>query len=512
MSIIKYFKANPVLQTDIGAFEFECDLGQGGNANVLKFNRGEKPYAIKFIPHGDDSKLRRFRDEFFCAAQIPTHKNIVITYHFDKTTIEGSDYSLIVMKFYDSTLHKIGHIANDSPEEQTAKGGRLLQQLMAGLHHLHTHNIIHRDIKPQNIFYDAEAESFVIGDLGIAHFKTDEFAKEALTKPSERLANYLFSAPEQVDSKENITAAADIYSLAQVIQWFFTGKTIRGLGRPQFSINAQGKLLSILDSFAEKALKHNPSARFQSIDEIQQFIKDKTKPPKKDPWIKLHDFDDVIRRSFPKIRKTVVTTDHAEILAFLTQFQKDCEKNDFWYVMADGGDNNFSGLEHLDAQKWLMNDETEISVSKLLVHRDNGYLYKNFFILLLEPEAPFAWSDFEGNLIERPSTDGWESDFSILMDGKLYIDPDEIGNGYYRVNNETYKVEYDRFKGRYRYLLPNAVMVVPVQTASAVMTDKSPTSDFINASIQAQDLPLEDLKQYLDATRSYHSTEITQYN
>ena len=73
-SLVQHFKKNPVLDTDIGAFEYVSDLGQGGNASVLKFKRGEHDFAIKFIPHGDEGKLRRFRDEIFCAAQIPAHQ------------------------------------------------------------------------------------------------------------------------------------------------------------------------------------------------------------------------------------------------------------------------------------------------------------------------------------------------------------------------------------------------------------------------------------------------------
>jgi hypothetical protein len=511
VSLVKYFKANRVLQTDIGEFEFEDDLGQGGNANVLKFMRGERAYAIKFIPHESKSKLSRFRDEFFCAAQIPTHKNVVKAYHFDKTTIEGADYSLIVMKFYDSTLHKLGHAVDEFYEGRAETGSRLFKDLMAGLHHLHTHSIIHRDIKPHNIFYDADAESFVIGDLGIAHFKAEAFAKEALTKPAERLANYLFSAPEQADSKNQITAAADIYSLAQVMQWYFTGGTIRGLGRPRFSSGAQGDLLPILDAFADKALQHEPSARFQSIVEITEFIKEK-RAPKKDPWSKLYAFDDAIRRSFPKIRNTLVTSDHSEIEEFLIQFQQKCDKSEFWYVLADGGDCPFAGLEHQGSGKWLLNGDTEISVSKLLVYRDKGYLYKSFFILLFGPEEQFTWSNFDGDVIERPSTAGWEYDEATLVDGKFYIDPSEIENGYYRYKNQTYNVDWERFKERRRFLIPYGVMIVPTQTASAVMIDRTPTSNLINASILEQDLPPADLKQYLDDTRRHHSVEITKYN
>jgi len=511
VSIVKFFKANPNFQTDIGSFEFESNLGQGGNANVLKFKRGEQAYAIKFIPHGDESKLRRFKDEFFCAAQIPSHRNVVETYHFDRATIEEIDYSLIVMKFYNGTLHKLGHIVDESSEGQEAKGSHLFKDMLAGLRHLHTHSIIHRDIKPQNIFYDAEISSFVIGDLGIAHFKDEVFVKEAMTSPSERLANYLFSAPEQVDSKNVITAAADIYSLAQVMQWYFTGKTIRGLGRPRFSSGSASEFLTILDDFADKALKHEPTARFQSVDEIAHFIREKMSP-KKDPWAKLHAFDNVIRRSFPKIRKSLATSSQNEIEEFLTHFQQDCDKDEFWFVKSDGGDNTFAGLERMDSGKWLLNGETEISISKLLVHRDNGYPYKNFFILLFGPDEPFIWSSLDGNLIERPSTAGWKSDWATLMNNNFYIDSAEIENGYYRLENKTYSVDREHFKDRQRYLIPYGVMIVPKQTASAIMSDQTPTLNLINAAIRDQDLLASELSQYLEATRGKHGSEITQYN
>ncbi|MGW3723504.1 hypothetical protein ACWD8L_41950, partial [Streptomyces sp. NPDC005133] len=77
MNLVTHFKQNNVLETDIGDFTFASSVDQGGNAHVLKFTRDKQSFAIKFIPHGDKDKLQRFRDEFFCAAQIPTHINVV---------------------------------------------------------------------------------------------------------------------------------------------------------------------------------------------------------------------------------------------------------------------------------------------------------------------------------------------------------------------------------------------------------------------------------------------------
>lgn len=510
-SLVQHFKKAPMLDTNIGAFEYVSDLGTGGNANVLKFKRGKHDFAIKFIPHGEEGKLRRFRDEFFCAAQIPTHNNVVTSYHFDTRTFDGNLYSLIVMKAYGSTLNKLGPVTDKTVPEQTELAWRLFRDLCNGLQHLHTHHIVHRDIKPHNIFYDEKAEAFVIGDLGIAHFKADAFAKEARTKPGERLANYLFSAPEQVDSRNTVTEAADIYSLGQVMQWYLTGTTVRGQGRTSFAQSSSQHELSILDGFANKALRDKPAERFQSLEEVAAFVT-KKRTPERDPWVKIDAFDKVIRQSFPTIRKTLAITSQNEIYAFLTSFQKNCDPKEFWYMMADGGDGHFASLKHLSEKLWLLNGMTEMSVSKLLVHRHDSYPYKDFFILLFGPDKRFAYSTSEGKRVRRKPSTGWNQDLATLVDDKFYIDSADVSNGFYRFNNETLPVTRERFKDRHRYLVPYGLMVVPTETASASMIDREPTAEMIQAAVRNKNINEQELQRYLDATRAHHSSKITMWN
>ena len=61
-------------------------------------------------------------------------------------------------------------------------------------------------------------EKFVLSDFGIAHYDRENFLIDNKTIKSERLANIEFSAPEQINnSKYNVTEAADIYSMAQIM-------------------------------------------------------------------------------------------------------------------------------------------------------------------------------------------------------------------------------------------------------------------------------------------------------
>lgn len=512
-SLVQYFRKNPVLESDVGDFEYISSMGQGGNAQVLKFTRKAHEFALKFIPHGENGKLARFRDEFFGASQIPTHTNIARSYHFDTKALNGTMYSFIIMKAYGNTLNKV---AEDGPQhkhpDRKELAWRLFINLCHGLNHLHTNHIIHRDIKPQNIFYDEKAETYVIGDLGIAHFNAEVFAKGAKTRASDRMANYLFSAPEQADSKNKITAAADIYSLGQVMQWFMTGATIRGLGRTSFADASPQDKMSILDRFTTKALRDKPGERFQSVKEIFEFVKAAKQPPEPDPWAKLGAFDLVIRQSFPQINKILTVTKPKEIEAFLTKFQADCNPNDFWYMHANEGDGHFLRLEHLGNKKWLFNNSLELTVSRLLVHRDDSYAYKNFFILLFGPDKRFTYSNWEGKTIKRPSTKGWDRDIGTLVDGKFYINPSETKNGFYRMGNETVSVNDERFRDRERYLKAFGLIVVPTQTASAAMSDRRPTGDLIRAAVQNKALTEQELQSYLEVTRAHHSYEITKWN
>lgn len=511
-SLVRYFQSNPILTTDVGDFEFYKNIGQGGNARVLEFRKGDQAFAIKFISHEDSGKVRRFKDEFFCSVQIPTHKNIVHSYHFDEKELDGTLYSLIVMKRYERTLHEVGSISNQSTEVKTEKVQHLVTDLMTGLKHLHNNKIIHRDIKPQNIFFDTALDMYVIGDLGIAHFSPEVFAKEAQTKSTERLANYLFSAPEQADSKKPAVQASDIYALGQVIQWFLTGSTIRGLGRPKFTDNKADRALSLLDAIVDISLRNNPSERFQSIEEIELHIKNSKKSEKPDPWIEIHKFDDAIRRSFPKIRSLLETSDQNQIGKFVNNFHKLCGKNEYWWVNVEGGDNTLNGLERLNDGSWLLNGTDEIEISKLIIYRDSGYPYKNFFILLTAPMKPFEYVDYEGRPIVRATGfQEYRDDIAVLFEGR-YIDPAETDNGYYACGDETLEVNLEDFKHRRRYLKPYAFLVVIQGSASAHMTDRQPNQNLLTAALANSTLSETALKEYLDSTRAHHSSEITMWN
>lgn len=501
MSLVAYFKANPLV-THVGEFAFNRQLGQSGNSVVMSFSKGSSRYAVKFIENKDTRKLARFVDEFFCAAQIGTHQNVVQKYHLEVVEIEGAPYSIIIMKEYESSLHENKTIALLSEAEKCEKGRKLLNDLLSGLDHLHRNGVIHRDIKPQNIFFDAASQSFAIGDLGIAHF-SDAFNKEAVTRVGERLSNYLFSAPEQYDPKVSPAPNWDIYALGQVLSWYLFDQTIRGDGRESYS--GSNKEFSILDKIIHRCVQNDPAKRFQSIDEIRDFERS-IRDSKRDIFERLYDFDEVIRGSIPKIRDIYETENTKEITRFLKNLDEKCQHEEFWWIDADAGDNTLLPIKQIEEDRWLFQNHYEVKISKLICYRSNS-LWSNFLILLFEPDNLFNLVDFDGHPVKHPDASEWETDYAVLF-RNAYMRSEEFENGHYEHNGEVFKTPSGEAEPRYRYLKPYAYLIVP-RGAGPDRIDREVNKQFIQTVMESRSLDLSLARKFLYEASKHTSQEIT---
>src|SRR6185436_17614187 len=109
-----------------------------------------------------------------------------------------------------------------------------LEQVCSGLAHAHACGVIHRDIKPQNLLLTANREVVKIADFGVARLDAQD---GAIT----RVGTNIYSAPEhnplvhtgQLDinaiasSRDHLTPAADIYSLAKTTYTLLAGESPR---------------------------------------------------------------------------------------------------------------------------------------------------------------------------------------------------------------------------------------------------------------------------------------------
>jgi serine/threonine-protein kinase len=169
-----------------------------------------RPVAIKVLSAhlGDDETFRRrFLQEARLAGRL-SHPNVVQIYDAGET--DGQPY--IVMEYVPGrTLAECGKL-------EPAAALPLILQACAGLQQAHDAGLVHRDVKPGNLLLRDDG-ILKIADFGIARAaETTRF-----TQLGTVLGTAAYLAPEQAAGEE-VTAAADIYSLGVVLYELLTGK------------------------------------------------------------------------------------------------------------------------------------------------------------------------------------------------------------------------------------------------------------------------------------------------
>ena len=198
-----------------GRYRIERPLGHGGMATVYlgRDTELERPVAIKLLAEnlaGDDEFRRRFVREAKLAARL-SDPNVVSVY--DAGEDDGRPY--IVMEHVDGEtladlLARRGRLPPDEARELAAQAAR-------GLAHAHEAGLVHRDVKPQNLIVRRD------GTVKIADFGIARAAETTITQAGTVLGTAAYLAPEQALGEE-VTAAADVYSLGAVLYELLTGR------------------------------------------------------------------------------------------------------------------------------------------------------------------------------------------------------------------------------------------------------------------------------------------------
>ncbi len=206
----------------IGTYEVLEEIGRGGMGAVYLAVRADdefnKQVAIKLVWPGFDSAeiVRRFKQERQILANLD-HPNIARLLD-GGTTEEGWPY--VVMEYVDGA--PITDYCNER-QLPVAERLKLFGQVCEAVAYAHRNLVVHRDLKPGNIFVTRDGEVKLL-DFGIAKILDPALRPDAmsLTRSGMYAMTPEYASPEQARN-DNITAATDVYSLGVTLYELLTG-------------------------------------------------------------------------------------------------------------------------------------------------------------------------------------------------------------------------------------------------------------------------------------------------
>ncbi|MEK7487216.1 MAG: serine/threonine-protein kinase [Planctomycetota bacterium] len=322
ISAKKDTSGSPNSKRYIASYEILEEIAQGGMAIVYKVRHTDlnQIYALKVIRSESFSPedLKRFEREAKTNAKL-IHPAIVKVFDFGEF---DHQYYLCMEYIQGQTLKQ--KLRESLSIENVIE---LFIKILDALEYAHQQGILHRDLKPGNIFIDSE-ENPKIGDFGLAKEMTNSRHSRNLTKTGEILGTPAYMAPEQlVGDSSLLGVSVDIYAIGACLyeiltqQTPFQGQNIHELfykilsESPEPPSRWNAKIPADLDTIILKTLHKSKERRYPSAkalaEDLKRFLRGErisVKPP--------HLLENIITRGL-KHRNTLILTVFALISGVL---------------------------------------------------------------------------------------------------------------------------------------------------------------------------------------------------
>ncbi|MGZ9220686.1 MAG: protein kinase domain-containing protein [Anaerolineales bacterium] len=199
----------------VGRYKIKSELGRGGMATVYRAldPSSNREVAIKVLPPEMLRNLvtrARFKRELKLVASLE-HPAIVPVYDVG----EDDDQPFFVMRYMSggslAAMIKKGRLS-------LSDAAVIIERLASALDHAHSKGIIHRDIKPDNVLFDAGNNPY-LSDFGVAKFTETSVSATG----HDVMGTPAYISPEQARG-ENVDHRADIYGLGAILYEMLAGK------------------------------------------------------------------------------------------------------------------------------------------------------------------------------------------------------------------------------------------------------------------------------------------------
>ncbi|MGQ0647331.1 MAG: RCC1 domain-containing protein [Gemmatimonadaceae bacterium] len=198
-------------------YEFLGELGRGGMAVVYRARERAlgREVAVKVVRprfHADEEAVARLQREARTVAQLE-HPNIV-SLHAIKRLNHGL---ALVMQIVPGHTLKAALANGGLPSDRVEA---ILRDIARALAYAHRCGVVHRDVKPENIFLDEVTGRALLSDFGVARSITEN---TELTATGTAIGTPTYMSPEQIDGG-SLDGRSDLYALGMVGWEMLTGQ------------------------------------------------------------------------------------------------------------------------------------------------------------------------------------------------------------------------------------------------------------------------------------------------
>jgi len=248
-------------------------IAEGGMSSIYQAQHPtlvHRKVAVKFLKShliANDQIRQRFVNEAQTMSLLE-HPKIVSVFELFE---ENGNIGIIMELLEGMDLKRYVEINGAIPTNEILK---IFRDVLEAFQHAHSKGIVHRDVKPSNIFRLNDG-SIKILDFGIAKILDEE---HEFTKTGAQMGTPIYMSPEQVKDSKNIDLRSDIYSLGVTFYYLLTGippydvSTFSNYDIMNKIVNESlPEIHKVPDEFRhiiEKATQKNPADRYQNCGEF----------------------------------------------------------------------------------------------------------------------------------------------------------------------------------------------------------------------------------------------------